>query len=374
MHIAIIVGPFLPVPPVLGGAVEKVHWALARAYRTAGHRVTIVCREHEGLARREAIDGIDVIRVPSFRRSRHLPINLWRGLRYSLRAARVLPAADVTICNETFLPLILPRRRAGKIYAQVGRYPKHQMLLYSRADRVQAVSCAVGDAIARQAPWLARRVAVIGYAISDSYFTAPTPDRERVVLYVGRLAREKGIELLIGAFARLPSPLRAEWRLRVIGPHDIAQGGDGAGYRAALQQRARPLGERCTFAGAVFDEAELAREYRAASIFVYPSLAEHGESFGVAPLEAMAGGCAVVVSDLACFDDYLQAGVTGLRFDHRGPAAEEKLAECLLRLMSDPEQLARITEAGRHVAEGFRTAPIAARMLADFAVVVRGDR
>jgi hypothetical protein len=46
MRIAIILGPFLPVPPVLGGAVEKVHLALAQAYRAAGHEVTIISRRY----------------------------------------------------------------------------------------------------------------------------------------------------------------------------------------------------------------------------------------------------------------------------------------------------------------------------------------
>lgn len=354
MHIAIVIGPFLPIPPVLGGAVEKVHVALAAAYRDAGHRVTMISRRYDGFAPDETVDGIRHIRVRSSERSRSLGMNLLRGFCYSLRAAAALPPADVTITNEFFLPLLVPRRRAGKIYVQVGRYPKHQMFLYFRADRLQAVSRAVADAIVRQAPWLRRRVAVIPYALGEAHFRTPAVSRGRIVLYVGRLAREKGIGLLIDAFRSLDPALRERWTLRIVGPHEIAQGGDGADHLAELRRMAEPLGDTCEFVGPIFDEAALAREHRRAAIFVYPSLAERGESFGLAPLEAMAGGCAAVVSDLRCFDDFIEDGVTGCRFDHRAPDAARNLAETLARLMADPDLLARV----------------AARMLADFAALL----
>ncbi len=363
----------MPIPPVLGGAVEKVHVALAAAYRDAGHRVTMVSRRYDGFAPDETVDGIRHIRVASSERSRSLAMNLLRGFCYSLRAAAALASADVTITNEFFLPLLLRRRRAGKIYVQVGRYPKHQMFLYFRADRLQAVSRAVGDAIVRQAPWLKRRVRVIPYALGDGYFQTPATPRERIVLYVGRLAREKGIGLLIQAFLSLDPSIREGWALRIVGPHDIAQGGDGADYLAGLRQLAAPLGDCCEFAGPVFDEAVLAREYRKAAIFVYPSLAERGESFGLAPLEAMAGGCAAVVSDLRCFDDFIEDGVTGCRFDHRTLGAAHNLAASLAWLMRDPSLLARIGDAGSRAAAGFATASVAARMLADFAAVIASD-
>jgi glycosyltransferase involved in cell wall biosynthesis len=370
VHIAIVIGPFMPVPPVLGGAVEKVHMALAAAYRDAGHRVTMISRRYDGFAPDETVDGIRHIRVRSSERSRSLAINLVRGFLYSLHASAALPSADITITNEFFLPLLLSRRRAGKIYVQVGRYPKHQIFLYFRADRLQAVSRAVGDAIIRQAPWLKHRVRVIPYALGDVYFQAPPVPRERIVLYVGRLAREKGIGLLIEAFLSLDPSLRDGWTLRIVGPHGIAQGGDGADYLAGLRQLAEPLGDCCEFAGPIFDEAVLAREYRKAAIFVYPSLAERGESFGLAPLEAMAGGCAAIVSDLRCFDDFIDEGVTGCRFDHRAPDAASNLAATLTRLMTGPDLLATIAEGGSRAAAGFATAPIAARMLADFATVI----
>jgi glycosyltransferase involved in cell wall biosynthesis len=371
MRITIGIGPFYPIPPVLGGAVEKVHLLLAGAYRAAGHDVTIVSRRYKDFADEEVVDGIRHIRIRSTDRSSSLALNLLLDLLYAIRVARALPPADVTITNAFFLPLVLPHRRAGKIYVQVGRYPKRQMLLYFRADRLQAVSQAVAQAIARQAPWLKRKIVVIPYAIPDPYF-APggKAAREPVILYVGRVAREKGIELLIQGFAALgrhdEAAASARWRLRIVGPHAVAQGGDGVEYLAELQALAQRRGVGCEFVGPIFGQDALIGEYRRSAIFVYPSLAETGEALPLAPLEAMANGCATIVSDLRCFDDYIEAGVTGLRFDHRGADPAGALAVQLARLIGSAEILQQVADAGRGMAENFRPSVVARRMLSDF--------
>src|SRR5207253_4549263 len=132
------------------------------------------------------------------------------------------------------------------------------------------------------------------------------------------------------------------WNLRIIGPHEISQGGDGAEYLTRLRELANPLGPRCAFVGPVFEEAALLREYQAASIFVYPSLAETGEALGLAPLEAMAAGCAVIVSSLGCFDDFIDDGTTGLKFDHRCDDPAAGLAAQLARLITEPGLLQRL--------------------------------
>jgi glycosyltransferase involved in cell wall biosynthesis len=371
VRINIVIGPFYPIPPVLGGAVEKVHLLLAGAYHAAGHGVAIISRRYKHFPHDETIEGVRHIRIPSTDRSSHLAVNLVLDFLYALRVAFALPAADVTITNGFFLPLVLPRRRAGKIYVQVGRYPKGQMSLYFRADRFQAVSRSVARAIAQQAPWLAHKIKVIGYAIPDAYFSRRGEvQREQVVLYVGRLAREKGIALLLCAFARLAVRLGpvafGQWRLRIIGPHAVEQGGDGPEYLAELQQLAREFAISCDFVGPIFDQKALIHEYKRAAIFVYPSLAESGEALGLAPIEAMAAGCAAIVSSLQCFDDFIEDGVTGLKFEHCGSDPVASLAAKLALLIEEPKRLQTIAEAGHRAAGNFCVATIAGHMLDDF--------
>lgn len=379
MRITIVIGPFYPIPPVRGGAVEKVHVLLAGAYRDAGHEVTIVSRRYGGFSNDEVVDGIRHLRVPSFDRWSSLSVNLILDLIYSLRVAAALPAADITMTNGFFLPLVLPHRRGGKIYVQIGRYPKGQIALYWRAARLQAVSKAVGRAVARQAPWLAEKTRVIGYAIADAFFAADADGaRKRVVVYVGRIAREKGIDVLLAAFAalsaRLPSDIFAGWTLRIVGPHRIEEGGDGDEYLARLRTLATQRGIRCEFVGPIFDEQALISQYRRASVFVYPSLAETGEALPLAPLEAMAAGCAVIVSDLQCFGDYVEDGATGLQFDHRCADPAAHLAAKLALLIAEPDRLQKIADAGRRAAANFRASAIASRMLDDFSSLCGDER
>ncbi|MCJ8210230.1 hypothetical protein MUY27_10950 [Mucilaginibacter sp. RS28] len=58
MKITIIFGAFLTVPILLGGAVEKMWLALAKEFVANGHEVVQICRQYEGMASNEVIDGL----------------------------------------------------------------------------------------------------------------------------------------------------------------------------------------------------------------------------------------------------------------------------------------------------------------------------
>jgi len=378
MRITLILGPFYPVPPVLGGAVEKVHLLLAGAYSAAGHEVTIISRRYEGYPHEETVDGIKYIRLVSSNRLSSLALNLVLDFFYALRVARNMPQSNITVTNSFFTPLFLRRRAAGKIYVHVARYPKRQMFLYFRADRLQAISRAVAAAIIREAPQLTNKVVTIGYPIHDAFYCSlPVQSRKKTILFVGRIAREKGVHLLIKSFSSLvkngnPRTI-SEWCLRIVGPHEVSQGGDGTQYFKELRELAQELGSACKFVGPVFDQQELISEYQSASIFVYPSVAESGEALGLAPLEAMAAGCAVIVSDLRCFDDYAKDGEGVLKFDHRCSNPTEDLAIRLGKFIAEPRLIEEIANNGNKVARQFQLRIVAGKMLEDFESLVKPD-
>lgn len=365
MKITIVQGAFLPVPPLLGGAVEKAWWSLGQEFARLGHHVVHVSRAHPDLPVRNLENGVDHRRVPGYA----TPRSLWRlkllDLRYTLRARRVLPPADVIVTNTFWMPMLERRRSRGVPYVHVGRYPKGQLRLYPKRAILQTVSEPIRAAILRELPAATARVRVIPYPLGPVYLV-PRAESERVILYTGRLHPEKGVHLLIEAFSQRAATALAGWKLRVIGPWRIAQGGGGEAYRARLAELARPAGASIELVEPIFDERALVAEYQRAAVFAYPSLAEFGETFGLAVLEAMAAGCAPVVSALACFADFLRAGENGLVFDHRQPDAAAALGQALQEFAESSVTRERIRAAAWTTARDYALPTVALKFLEDF--------
>jgi glycosyltransferase involved in cell wall biosynthesis len=353
----------------MGGAIEKSWFALAQEFVSRNHDVTIISRALPQFARHEIVDGVRYIRVRGFDTPRSL---LWLkilDLFYSLRVRRVLPAADVLVTNTFWLPLLVRDSSRGKLYVHVGRYPKGQMRLYGRAARLQAPSSEVGDAIKREVPSSAQKVIAISYPRPQTIpAEAPGPleARAKIVLYVGRVHPEKGVHILVEAFVRWRRSDFADWKLVIVGSTDSREGGGGENYLRQLQQSAAVTHDKVAFRGPIFDAAVLEKEFQAARIFAYPSVAGHGETFGLAPLEAMTHGCAVLVSNLGCFRDFVLPNGTGFVFEHDAPDPANSFVHAFRQAMSDPIRLERIARAGQLKSEEFSSARVADKFLTDF--------
>ncbi|MDY3557838.1 glycosyltransferase family 4 protein [Gemmata sp. JC673] len=371
MRITILSGPFQPFPPAPGGAVERVWHGLAEAFAAQGHTVTVLCKAGVGQKVEETVNGVRYVRRTGFTAGPRLLPNLVKDLGYSLQMQRLLPPADVLVTHSFWAPVVAHLRRGvGRVVVHVARMPKGQLRLYDRAARLNVPSSAVRDAIAGERPQLLAKVRVVPYPV-DGRFTPPAEKRPRkpqpTVLFAGRIHPEKGLDLLVEAFARL-DPVRFPARLRIVGPWLVAQGGAGGEYRAALA--AKSAGRAVELVEPVFDRVGLANEYRAADLFCYPSLAEAGETFGVAPLEAMATGLPPVVSDLACFRDFITDGATGVVFDHRRPDPAGRLAEQLGRLLGAPALREQIAGRAASRAAAHTLPRVAAAHLRDFEEVL----
>ena len=362
MKITIVLGAFFPVPPLMGGAVEKVWFALGQEFARRGHEVVQISRTHPRLPKTEQIAGVRHTRVSGFDQPRSL---LWLKLLdliYSWRVQRVLPPADILVTNTFWLPLLERTRKHGLVYVHVQRGPKGQMRWYAHVARLLAVSRAIADAIIAQAPELQTKVRVIPNPVPFRIENNSDALRSNTILFVGRIHPEKGIELLLRAMLALPTEILLNWKLKIVGPHEANLGGGGNDFLRAMQR----LGGPVEWLGPIFDEAELKAQYRSATIFAYPSLAETGEAFPVAPIEAMANGCVPLVSNLDCFRDYIEDGVTGFVFDHRG--GDNALGDRLVHLLQlGRDELAKIGDAARAKAAEFALEPVAQRYLDDFA-------
>jgi len=366
MRITCVLGPYLPVPPALGGAVERVWQNLCSQFARKGHDVTLISRQFSNYPHYELHEGVRYLRIPSTDAPSSKVFYRICDAVYATRVACMLPRSDITITNSVSLPLLLPRSRAGSIYVSVARFPKGQMGIYRRAHRLQAVSRAVADAIRSQSPATSDRVRVIPNALSSTFSNLSARAnavRTQEILYVGRIAREKGLDILIRAFLKLPN--QSEWTLTLIGPDAAAAGGDGPNFLNELKDICGYERKNIRFEPSIFDEQTLAARISSASIFVYPSVAERGESFGLAPLEAMACGCAVVVSNLACFRDFVVEGSNALVFDHRDPTGAP-LARVLCTLIDQPELRAQLSASAVKTARDFHSNHVADLFLRDF--------
>lgn len=346
MKITIVMGFFLPVPPLAGGATEKIWLQLASIMAQAGHDITLVSRRWPGLPDHETSGRITHLRVPGMAHTASLARNLVLDFIWGFRVARRLPPGDVVVCNTVSLPVYLRRLRpsAGRVAVVLGRMPKGQMRLYGGVDLVLATSPAVAARALTENPRLAGRTHVFPnpidwsrHAHASQHVRSLSSHAPFSIGFVGRIHPEKGLDLLLAAAQLLAQrPDLPAWRLELVGPWTIPQGGAGERYRATLLATYGPtLGDRLSFRGPEFDADKLARRYAAMDIFCYPSLADQGETFGISVAEAMAAGAAPIVSGLACFRELVRDGDTGLVFDHLAPDATQRLADTLARLLLD---------------------------------------
>jgi len=185
------------------------------------------------------------------------------------------------------------------------------------------------------------------------------PD-EKMIFFIGRLVHEKGVHVLIEAFAKV---LAYYDKAKLV----VAGKGPADPY---LRHLAQSFGiyNRIYFAGFV-DDATRNRLYKCADIAVVPSLYE---PFGITALEAMACGVPVVVSDTGGLGEVVRHGITGMKALTANP---ESLADNILTLLGDDKLRERIREAAlRDVRERFNWELIADKTKAVYDEVMAAYR
>lgn len=365
MRITILQGAFLPVPPVLGGAVEKMWFELGHQFQRKGHKVVHVSRSYPGFPEAECIDSIVYRRVRGSEFSRFTVVTKWRDLIYSLRALRILPPSDILVTNTFWMPILASPRQShlGRIMVDVARMPKGQMKFYRRSACLRANTVAVQRAILDEDPSLSSRIRIIPNPLPFHPYEPSDRIRKKLFLYCGRIHPEKGIELLLNSFKLAFQAGMKDWSLRLVGPVDISVGGGGFAWLEILLNSSDFSGLPIEWVGPVADERLLHQHYCEASIFVYPSLAERGETFGSAPLEAMSFGAVPIVSKLDCFNDFVSHRINGIVFDHRSGNAAQQLADAMLSLSGDSALLTLLSSRAIGVRESHHPSIIADQFL-----------
>ena len=170
------------------------------------------------------------------------------------------------------------------------------------------------------------------------------------VVYSGRVHKEKGLDILVKAVTRLHE-VGVSVGLRIIGATKIEDGGSGEDYVDYLESLVR--GYRITWVEPIFSPSLLAKEIRKGDIFCYPSIAGLGETFGVAPLEAMGLGLVPI--------------------DHTDVRCDELLANCLMRLLSDEKMYSEMSAKAIKKSAGFSVSRVSDMYMSIFKKVLGGE-
>ena len=294
--------------PAAGGPVELVR-ALAREHAAMGHRSSAaLLTRHDG----PAPEGLEIVAQGSkpgyggygFRTGlvawlrqearRHDAILVHGLWQYHGAAAWLALAAGETPYH------VFPHGMLDPWFArEAGRHLKKRLYWEAVEKRVLGKARTVlfaSEAEQARAPgsfgmaWRAQRVVGLGVAQPPSEAEAqreaflgrrPQLAGRRILLFLGRVDRKKGCDLLVRAFVAMQPE---GWDLVIAGPCA------DAGYRAELDALA--TGGRVHFTG-MLTGAEKWGAYRCAEVFALPS---HQENFGMALAEALACGVPALLS------------------------------------------------------------------------------
>jgi hypothetical protein len=92
LKIVIVQGAFFPIPPLLGGAVEKIWFKLGKDFARLGHEVIHISREYNDLPSDELVDGVQYVRVRGYSAPKSLFVRIMLDAFYSLRAVKAIPS------------------------------------------------------------------------------------------------------------------------------------------------------------------------------------------------------------------------------------------------------------------------------------------
>jgi len=152
------------------------------------------------------------------------------------------------------------------------------------------------------------------------------PDDKKIILYLGRIHKIKGIDFLVKAYAHLINEMNFKDAVLVIaGPDD--------GYLSEVKSLVQGLGvsNSVVFTGPLYGKDKISA-YVDSEVYVLPS---RYEIWGMTVLEAYACSKPVIASKVGGLKDLVNNGETGLLFE---PGNVEQLARNILYLLNDNDE------------------------------------
>lgn len=342
-------------PPRVVGGISRVVHDLSHRMIKDGHEVTVVTYRDGNTPYYENDKGVDVYRVDNYMIHPNNFIDWIMQMNFNMIAKAtelmnkqkydVIHAHDwlVSYAAKTLkhafdVPVVatIHATESGRnsgIHDETQRYINDsEWLLTYEASEVIVNSNFMKNDIQRLFGLPFEKINVIPNGINLNNFTGIerdydfrrqyAMDNEKIILYVGRLVYEKGIQYLIGAMPKILNNYH-DAKLVICGR---------GGMMDELKQEAHNLGidNKVYFAG-YCDSKKVQKMYKCADVAVFPSTYE---PFGIVALEGMLSGTPTVVSDVGGLNEIVEHGVTGMK-SYAGNS--NSIADSVLALLFDPK-------------------------------------
>lgn len=376
MKVTMINAEWLPVPPVLGGAVEETLFETATSIRDP--KLTVISPWVAALNGAGGVpDGV-FHHVDIDAQAARARAALGRGLLSAFGEPRDAKCffylnGVTDLLMDLDPDVIQVHNRPEFVPYLLKQFPKKRMVLYMHnepdyadarlagamegMDRLVFVSRYLADRFVYHYPRCAPRVTVIHNSVNTDLWRPRLkrgPEAERVrreygltpgrtALFVGRTVFLKGIHCLVEAMdlvrRRLPDA-----RLLIVGsPFYRVVTADP--FLRKVRARALRMGDSVRFTGYI-DHGRMPHVYAAADVTVVPSI--WGEPFGKVVIESMATGVPVIGSRRGGIPEIIEDGEDGVLVND--PEDVESLASRIVELLKDSGRRDEMGAAARRKA------------------------
>ena len=365
-------------PPRVVGGISRVVYDLSHRLIKDGHEVTVVTYRDGETPYFEDDKGVKVYRVDNYMINPNNFIDWIMQMNFNMIAKAnqiiaeegkfdVIHAHDwlvayaaKTLKNSYNIPIVatIHATEAGRnsgIHDETQRYINDtEWMLTYEASEVIVNSNYMKNELQRLFGLPYEKINVIPNGVNLNLFNGIerdynfrrqfAMDNEKIILFMGRLVYEKGIQHLIAAMPKI-----------LEGYHDtkLVIAGKG-GMLDELKAQVDYLGisEKVCFAGYMKGK-DVQKMYKAADISVFPSTYE---PFGIVALEAMLSENPVVVSDIGGLNEIVQHRENGMKTYCGNP---NSIADSILELLYNPELCANIVKKAKAKVKNYNWAKIA---------------
>ena len=354
-------------PPRVVGGIARVVYDLSRTLLKDGHDVTVVTYRDGDAPYFEDDKGVKVYRVDNYMINPNNFIDWIMQLNFNLIAKAneiiaeqgkfdVIHAHDwlvayaaKTLKNSYNTPIVatIHATEAGRnsgIHDETQRYINDtEWMLTYEATEVIVNSNYMKNELQRLFGLPYEKINVVSNGVNLNLFNGIerdynfrrrfAMDNEKIILFMGRLVYEKGVQHLISAMPKI-----------LAGYHDsklVICGKGGMLDELRAQVDAMGISNKVYFAG-YMNGKDVQRMYKAADIAVFPSTYE---PFGIVALEAMLSENPVVVSDVGGLNEIVQHKENGMKSYAGNP---NSIADSILELLYDHKLCADITKRAKN--------------------------